>query len=272
MNRILCSTGTCIGRPNGRDWRLLEECAAKVDCDGWEFMMYDTWYDKIGEIERFMQRFPSPVPVYHCEKGVGERISRNAEGDFEEALRLFEINCAMAKKFGASTLVLHLWNGQDSDRDIEWNVRAYAHLRILAQRHGLLLTVENVVCSCADPLTHMKRLVGVYPDIRFTFDTKMAEFHAQMPDMLAPENRWLWGHIAHMHVNDYQGGYKEWSRLRTLHIGEGQVDFERLFAFVGQYGYLGDYTIEATSFDQTGAIHFDDLNRSIGRLKQYLNR
>ena len=39
MNRILCSTGALIGRPNGRDYTLLNECAKRLDCDGFEFMI-----------------------------------------------------------------------------------------------------------------------------------------------------------------------------------------------------------------------------------------
>ena len=271
MNRVLCSTGTCIGRPNGRDWRLLEECAAKVLCDGWEFMMYDTWYGREEEIARFLRALPVAFPAYHCEKGVGERISRNEPGDLEEAARLFEANCMMARAIGAQTMVLHLWNGIHSDKNIGNNIRACARLREIVQTQGLLLTVENVVCGHADPLTHMKSLTAEYPDIRFTFDTKMAEFHGQTGEMLAAENEWLWGHIAHMHVNDYRGGYMDWSNLRTLHIGDGQVDFERMFAFVRRCGYAGDFTVEATSFDRMGAIDFDRLNRTVSALRKLIS-
>lgn len=267
MRRVLCSVGAVIGRPNGRNIRLLSACQGQLECDGFEFMMYDSWYEKLEEIEEFMVGFSAPVPVFHCEKGIGDRVSRNAEGDMEEALRRFEINCALARKMRAYTLVLHLWSGLDSDRDIEHNIRAYAHLREIAERHGLLLTVENVVCNRRDPITHMKRLIEVYPDVRFTFDTKMAEFHAQIPDMLLEENRGLWDHIAHMHVNDYLGGYMEWEKLRTLHIGDGQVRFGPLFEYLRAYGYAGDFTIEATSFGADGIIRFDDLNRSFRRLR-----
>lgn len=42
MNQILCSTGALIGIPNGRDYRLLEKLSGKLNCDGYEFMMYST--------------------------------------------------------------------------------------------------------------------------------------------------------------------------------------------------------------------------------------
>jgi len=229
-------------------------------------MMYSTWYDRVDELEGFLRELNASIPVVHVEKGVGERISRNEPGDTEEAVHLFEINCALAQKLGAKTLVLHLWNGVHSDGNIAHNIAAYAPLNAIAQEHGILLTVENVVCSHGDPLSHMKELARVYPGIRFTFDTKMAQFHAQTDKMTAPENAWLWEHIAHMHVNDYKGGYMDWKSLRTLHIGEGDVDFESLFAFVRRV-YKGDFTIEGTSFDQTGAIDFEKLNRTVRLLR-----
>lgn len=271
MNQILCSTGAIVGRPNGRDIALLNQCLDRLECDGYEFMMYETWYDKLDEICHFMAHFSAPVPVFHVEKQVGDRISRNKQGDMEEALRLFEINCAMAQEFGSKMLVLHLWSGLDSDKDIPHNVKCYPYLREISDRHDLTLTVENVVCNHADPMSHMIPLAQVYPDIEFTFDTKMAAFHSQLDLLYEADNRWLLDHIHHMHINDYGGGHKDWTKLNTLHIGDGHVDFDKLFDFIREWGYRGDFTIEATSFDQSGQIDFDKLNQSIRTIKGYLS-
>ena len=116
MNRVLCSTGAIIGRPNGRDFTLLSKYQERIDCDGYEFLMYDSWYEKIDDIRRFMQTFSTPVPVFHVEKSVGDLISRNGEGDTEKAVELFNVNCLLAKDLGSSKLVLHLWSGLDSDK------------------------------------------------------------------------------------------------------------------------------------------------------------
>ena len=48
MREILCSTGAIIGRPNGRNYRLLEDLAKQLQCDGFELMMYDTTGMKRG--------------------------------------------------------------------------------------------------------------------------------------------------------------------------------------------------------------------------------
>ncbi len=269
-NRILCSTGALIGRPNGRDYRLLNECVKYLDCDGYEFMMYDDWYGRTDEVADFFADFPKPFPVLHAEKSVGDLISRNEQGDTERALGLFEENCMMAEKLGSEKLVLHLWNGIDSDKDFPHNIAVYRYMRDIADRYGLLLTVENVVCNRSDPMTHMKELTTEYPDISFTFDTKMAEFHGQLMDICLEENSHIWERVKHLHINDYKGGVMDWQSLKTLHIGDGQIDFEKLSAFIRSAGYGGDITIESTSFDKTGHIFLDRMNEDIRRVRSLI--
>lgn len=269
MNRILCSTGALIGRPNGRDFTLLKDFLPHLECDGLEFMMYDTWYDKIEQITDFMLNLPTPCHVFHIEKSVGDLISRNVGNDTEKAIDLFEVNCQLAKTLGSETLVLHLWGGLDSDKNIRHNIKYYSVLRSIADKYNIRLTVENVVCNHADPMTHMAALAKAYPDIQFTFDTKMAAFHNQIDALYEPSNQWIANHIFHFHINDYGGGYKEWSKLNTLHIGNGHIDFDKLFDFTDKIGYSGDYTVEATSFDEYGIINFDALNSDFGRIRDH---
>ncbi len=265
IHRLLCSTGAMIGRPNGRDWRLLTCCAEKLRCDGLEFMMYDSWYGREQEILSFLRGLPLPVPAMHCEKGVGEMIGLGRE---KEALEEFGINCRMARALGAEKMVLHLWNGVTSDRRFDRCLAAYPALLAMAEDSGVLLTVENVVCSAEDPISRWRELAALYPGVRFTYDTKMAAFHAQTESMYECRDRWP--HIAHLHLNDYAGGYRDWNNLRTLHPGEGTVDFDRLFAFLREIGYDGDCTVEATSFDRDGVIHWEKLNATLDRLRGWI--
>ena len=67
MNRVLCSTGTLLGRPNGRDFTLLHSLVPKLHCDGLELLMYDTWYGKTKELTTTMKKIPLPVYVFHLE-------------------------------------------------------------------------------------------------------------------------------------------------------------------------------------------------------------
>ncbi len=267
--RLLCSTGALIGRPNGRDWRLLSPCRERLSADGLEFMMYDTWYGQWEDIAAFLGSLGMEIPVFHCEKTIGEAISL---GQTDDAMERFTVNCRMAARIGASLMVMHLWDGKASDTRMDRNLSLYPRLRETAEKHGLTLTVENVVCSLLDPLTHWREILNRHPDARFTFDTKMAAFHGQIDAMYREENRDLWGHIAHLHLNDYAGGYRDWNSLRTLHPGDGQVDFQALFAFLTRIGYHGDCTAEATSFLPDGEIRWDRMNESLNRLRGLAGR
>ena len=273
MNRILCSTGALIGRPNGRDYHLLKEFCPQLDCDGYEFILYGTWYDEIKELTGFLKELRLDIPVMHCEKSIAEPIARGGEEETREAFRLFEINCRMAREIGAQKMVMHLWNGKISDSNFDNNLRVYPVLRETAERYGLTLLVENVICH-QDPMSHWVELYRHYPDIRFVFDTKMADFHRQLDLLYEPEYAWLWQgkHIMHYHVNDYGGEYRDWTNLKVLQIGKGHIDFGRFFRFIRETGYDGDLTFEGTGFDQNGKVDIPSLNAQFDLARDYLSR
>ncbi len=267
MSRILCSTGAIIARANNRDYSLLAGIMKGLRCDGLEFMMYQSWH---GDHEEGLLRALASyeVPVFHMTKQIGEWIS---EGNLPDALAMFRADCALAKTMGAKMLVLHLWSGRASDQHIDRNIAAHPVLRDIAEKHGLTLTVENVLCNTVDPMTHMKALTEAYPDILFTFDTKMAAFHSQLDALYAPENAWLPPRIAHFHVNDYAGGHIDWANMSAKALGRGYVDFDRFFAFVRGMGYAGDFTCEASALDPDGSVRFDDMNASLDRIRREVN-
>lgn len=272
MKKILCSTGAIIGIPNGRDYRLLEQLSKQLTCDGFEFMMYSSWYEKVEEIKMFLQGLNLYIPVFHCEKSIGEYISQGSEEELSEAFRRFEINCDLAKTMGATKLVLHLWSGIVSDSNFQSNIAAYPRLREIADSYGLVLGIENVVCNVENPMKHLRELREVYTDICFVFDTKMAAFHEELEQLYEKEYDWLWkeGHICHYHVNDYNGGYMDWGNLRTLRIGQGKIDFERFFAFIRGIGYEGDYTLEATAYDEEGNVDVELLNKQFTYVREHM--
>ena len=272
MHHVLCSTGALVGRPNGRDFTLLPGCMEKLRCDGFEFMMYDSWYDRAEDIIALLRKASVPIPVVHCEKHIGELLAKNEPGDWKKAMEQFTVNCQIANELGAKSMVLHLWNGEISDRMIENNLAAYPFLKAAAQKQHVDLMIENVVCNQKEPMTHWRALLEKDENAAFTFDTKMAAFHGQLEEIYTLENRFLWdrGHIRHLHINDYGGGFMDWSNLRTLHMGRGKIDFDRFFEWIRLVKYTGDFTVEATAFDAQGAIHLDELNETLTRLRAYL--
>ena len=75
MKKVLISTGALIGRPNGRDYRLLKEFAGQLDCDGFEYMVYDSWYPEIDRMTDTVKGYGLNIPVIHCEKALSEKLA-----------------------------------------------------------------------------------------------------------------------------------------------------------------------------------------------------
>ena len=273
MQEIYCSTGSLIGRPNGRDYRLLKTLVPQLECDGIELMIYPDWYPDPAALIFFLKPLHLHIPVLHCEKAVSEHITRGGEEETEEAYRLFRINCRIGESLGAEKMVFHLWNGIISDSNIENNIRAYGTLRNIAKEYGLDLLVENVICH-RDPMTHWAALRKEYPEIHFVFDTKMADFHRQLDLLYSPEYEWLHteNHILHYHVNDYGGGYMDWSNLKVLSVGTGHIDFDRFFRFIAMNNYRGGFTLEATGFDRNGIVNIRMLNEQFDRARNFLRK
>ncbi len=265
MNRIFCSTGTFIGRPNGRDYRLIPEYAKRFDVDAFELMLYSDWYEELPEIVSFLKDTGIPFPVLHAEKSIGHMIT---VGEGKTAMENFRANCNAASTLGSKKMVLHLWNGPSLDENIERNLHAAKELYRIAAGHGIELTVENVVVKQGSALAYLTRLYELCPEAHFTFDTKMAAFNAEMDAIYSPEHRWMWdeGIISHLHINDYAGGYMNWKSLRTLHIGKGEIDLDKFFGFIRQH-YTGTMTLECLVLNQDGTYLFDEMNESIAILR-----
>ena len=273
MIKVLCSTGALITRFNGRDPSLLQGIVPKLRADGLEFMIYPSWDDKLGFVRNTMRalvRGGAFIPVVHADKHIGELLSVGEPEGIVEAGERMRRNLEIAAELGAELMVLHLWGGPASDRHIEVNIAQLPAYIELAKSFGIELTVENVICGGKTPLAHIKRIISELPEAGFTIDTKMAEFHLELPATLECKELWQ-GRVRHLHVNDYAGGYRDFNDLRVRHIGEGHVDFRPFFMKVRESGYEGFATVESTSVLPDGAIDFGKLNRSLGLVRDGLN-
>lgn len=270
MIRILCSTGALL--KYGGDYKILEPLSRQFECDGYEFMMDSPYYEEVEELKRYFQEMRLYIPVVHCEKSIGENISKGGQPEWSDAFEKFEINCDIAQSIGAEKMVIHLWDGKTSDSHFQNNLTGYAPLNEIAQRYGLDLLVENVVCNVENPMKHFCELRDSYPDIHFVFDTKMAAFHDQLDLLYDTEYSWLWqeGHICHYHVNDYSGGYMDWENLRSLPIGKGKIDFTRFFEFLIQVRFDGFLTVEATAHNDEGVVDVELLNEQFRCIRVHL--
>lgn len=272
MCKILCSTGALLGKPNNRDYTLLESLSKELNCDGYEFMMYNSWYLDAEDMLNVLLMLQLPMPIMHCEKHIGEIISKGGSENMIEACGLFEMNCMIAQTIGAEKIVIHLWDGLLSDANFKHNLDAYSEISEIAESYHLDLLVENVVCNRETPMKHWCELKEKYPNIHFVFDTKMAAFHGELDLLYTPEYDWLWkeNHICHYHVNDYAGQPKDWGSLRSLPMGEGHIDFENFFQFIHKTGYHDTFTVEATAFGPDGTVDTNMLNRQFQYIREAL--
>ncbi len=267
--QILPSIGAFIGRVNGRDPNAFLRVSHRLDAKAFEFLMYEAFYGSIDTILRDFAATGYAFPVFHVEKRIGELVTL---GEWAEAERRFRINLEAAATLGADTLVLHLWNGPPSDREFSENLRAYAAFSAMAREAGLLLTVENVVCAVADPLTRFDELLAADPAVAFTYDTKMAAHHRQEMAVFSPPYAALFhrdaGGIRHIHLNDYGGTPGDFSGLATLHLGEGHLDIPAIVAALCREGYEGRITLECGCMRPDGTLMPEKMNASLNTARR----
>ena len=74
MNKVLCSSGAIIGKANNCDHTLLKEYAPKLNCDGYELMMYSAWYPVLDDVISDIKSYGLDIPVMHSQKSLGEAL------------------------------------------------------------------------------------------------------------------------------------------------------------------------------------------------------
>lgn len=241
-----------VGRVNNyditgalRQMRELYDCG--VICGG-ELMMLTDYYRREGEVVSLVGSSGVPFPVIHCEKEVGSMISTAGATDdadmLSEALRLFGLNCRFGGNIGASSMVLHLWGGRDSDSHFAYNAGIVPELLDIIRPYGIRLLIENIPCTTSDPLTHWREFEKY--DIGYVFDTRFGAFHSQIGKIFAQTDLWTQGRISHMHISDYGGAPKDFTKLHPiLHPREGCIDFEMVSRGLNDVKYTGTVTLES---------------------------
>jgi len=265
--KILCSTGPFTGRINGRNHRLLLEYADKLDCDGFEVLVFDDWYDRLGRITRDYRAAGAVCPVVHADKQIGTLMCKSAGECTGEYLDLWRMNCYLAVSIGAQKIVVHAWGPPDSNKYKELVFERCGELLRVAKDYKLDMVVENIPCYYGSPLGHLEQLAGVYPEMGFTIDTRMAQFHSEI-EKVCNSPLLASGRARHMHISDYAGGHMDWDALmRILQPGKGDVDFDMLFARVGEIEYSGTLSLESLSVHREQGVNVEKSNECLRFIK-----
>ena len=283
-HRLLCSTGTMVGRENGYNLLRAAEVIAKLSEEnilfGGELMMLRDYYGRQREVIDTVVRSGVPYPVIHCEKDVGAELSRAATARAagrhavadEERLHahdLFELNCAFGEAIGAEAVVFHLWGGYDSDTNIEINLESLPYLAETADRHALSLLIENVPSTRNDPLYNWHLIAETSKDALFIYDTRFAALHDDAEETLS--DPLVRERLRHVHVSDFVGGVRNFSALRPiLQPGEGVVDFRSTAQLLERIGYRGRITLESPVMHGS-SLDTDTLRASLIRVRELFN-
>ena len=275
--KLYISTGTLVGRENGYDYLgALEEIGRLCDAgyaDGLELMMLRFYYDKIETVSDAVRGCGVHAGTIHCEKDVGTLISDaavldmegkadEAEAVYTKAEELFRLNCAAAERIGIDRMVLHLWGGFSSDKNIGYNISKFSGLSRIAQENGVRILVENIPSNTADPLTNWRRLFPELANGGLIFDTRFGKLHEQTDDILTDQE--ISAKIEHIHISDFGGVYRDFSALRPiLHPGEGKIDFIHVAHLLDHIGYSGTITLESPVMEGS--------ERNIPKLKETLS-
>ena len=267
-HNIYCSTGCLLSRANGRDWRLLKKWCPDVECDGFEFLLLDTFNGRLGEIAAELSDTGIVFPTVHLDKDIGTLLS---DGLTDKAFDIFCRECEFARKIGAKIAVLHLWGGLTSDSMFaERNIKTCGRLISEAEKSGLTIAIENVPCSSSDPLSHWAAVRESYPGLRYIFDTRFAALHGQLYDFAASETVDD-GSVIHMHISDFAGPRMSFRALRPiLHPGEGIIDFPRYFRLI-KGRYAGSVTLESPVIALDGSVDLNKLNRTLRYIRDNLD-
>jgi sugar phosphate isomerase/epimerase len=256
---LLVSTGTMVGRSNNYNYkRALKEIKKLQDkklCHGCELMMLISYYDKLDDVIKAV-RESGVIPVtIHCEKEVGTMISdagvlfsegktSEAEKLYHDAVHFFTLNCDTAQKLDIPRMVLHLWGGISSDKNIEYNISKLPQLNSIADEYGVQLLIENIPSNTHDPLSNWHKLLPVIGNARLIFDTRFGKLHEQIKDILTDKT--ITEYIEHIHVSDYTGGYRNFKALRPiLHPRDGVIDFDEVASLLYDMNYSGTLTLES---------------------------
>lgn len=269
-NAIYCSTGTMVGRVNDFNLDIFLDAADKINCAGFEFMMYPVMYERyptdIPKVIEAAKQKNISFPVIHTDKDIGIWLSCSQPGWREKAFEAFDFNCKIGEMLGSRKAVLHLWGGDPSDRYVKNNISCVPELFKIAGDHGLLLVIENVPCAKGDPLTHWGEIKEAYPDAKFIYDTRFSAFHEQHNAFL-DSGFFTDGSIEHIHVSDYTGPAHSFDSLRPIpHLGKGSAGLDSLLADIFRV-YHGSVTLESPEIhpDRT---YPDRINEDIAFIRK----
>ena len=261
--QILCSTGAFTRSSDPLSHEAILRYGPELDADGLEIIFYPRWYQAQEYIARALRSSQLSFPVLHTEKSIGEYFGSSDVDEREQGVVRFEQNCIFAQQLGTQIVVFHLWAMPASDIQLEHNLQPLARCLDIAGQYGLALAIETIPCVYADPLSNVKRAVEHDSRAYVALDTEFLAWHDQLE--VAFTSPWLWqrGLVRHVHLKDYDHQLASSEVRHYLHLGEGQVDFQRFVQQLRACGFDGALSLESRAIDSEGEVEVARIQTSL---------
>ena len=266
--QILLSTGAFTRSSDPKSYEAILKYGQELAADGLEVIFYPHWYAEQERIARMLCSSQLSFPVLHMEKSIGEYFGSSSIEEREQGVLRFEQNCIFAQQLGSQIAVLHLWAMPSSDNHLERNLQPLTRCLDIAEQHGLMLAIETIPCTYADPLSNVKKGFERDPRTCIALDTEFLAWHDQLEAVFTTS--WLWQErvVRHVHLKDFDAHLVASEERHFLHPGEGQIDFRRFVQQLRVNGYEGALSLEARAIDSENEVEVERIQRSLQFMSQ----
>ena len=252
IRTVLCSTGALTRHPDATDHKRILEHAPRLSSTV-ELAVYEAWYGHLDEVVEDLRSSELAFPVVHADKGIGSLLGGD-EDEAEDALARLEVNLRAAAALGAKTLVVHLWELPNSDRELERNLERLPACLDTAEAYDIAFAAETIPGTFGTALANLRLAVERDRRCRLTLDTEFLGFHGQLGESL--EADWLWSdnRVRHVHIKDFDGRMRDGNGRRYLLPGEGSLDLKGFLGALVERKYSGAITLEASALTESGEL------------------
>ncbi|MCP4667307.1 MAG: sugar phosphate isomerase/epimerase [Deltaproteobacteria bacterium] len=153
--------------------------------------------------------------------------------------RLFHI-LSLMPRLEMRLLTVHLWMDPRflSDKTIEFKIKFLDKLLEKADEFGVTVCLENL----SENADHLAGVFESLPGLNLTLDLGHAQLLSEKNTSFGFMERFP-DRIKHLHIHDNRGGNSPADDLH-LPVGDGVIDFKRIFRKLKAIGYHGTMTLE----------------------------
>lgn len=153
-------------------------------------------------------------------------------------------------ELGMSLLTIHLWMDSRyvSKQTIAYKIGFLQRLVEKAQTSGLTVCIENLSEHASD----LAEAFASVPHLNLTLDLGHAELLSSENTSFGFLERFP-DRIKHIHLHDNFGGFSAEDDLH-LPVGEGRIDFEKIFKKLHEADYEGTITLELRPAEIEGCL------------------